>query len=592
MGKKRTVDQIDDGNDSLSEEIEDILEPSIRPPTSTKRIKVDDRPWIEKYAPQQPSDVCMNPRKVKEIGNALENILSGQLECRLLVLCGPSGTSKSTVVKCLAKELLRNRPHSAEEVVEYTDNFVESGPLPLQFPDFLASCRYLGGPNVSVVLIEDLPNVFHEQTLNEFRGALKDWIFTSSHLQLPPLVLCLTELETVSDRKQARLYNIENTLNMETLLGKDLLESASFNNKLIKIPVRPLARTYITKTINKICRAERIIQNGNQEFFKNLYESEDIRSLINRLEFWAKSKDKRLAASSFRESQINLFHALGKVMYATSNFNGKDDSVSLDYHSVQSMLEYYLNLDLAYLGILENYLIYNNLNWDVSIAFNIADGLSLFDAFGTAPEFKEYGMQNTRNELGNVSLDSVRTISMRFPRHFQLQRHKNAVSRSLQDYRRYIKHLRILKENVNLLDGCLVPQILNSFKYKLAHDITKEKYERVGGSFKKVFPETTPTVMEHEDEAVETNQDQFRIDIEEAVRKEEEHAGAGSDVELSDVIDDSSEMEELDDSLDEQFLVMTQRDKSNTGSQIDHEETDDEMQDDPELDLLVSRGML
>lgn len=595
MGKKRRVDQWSDINDSLSEEIDDILEGSIRPVLDTKKLKVETRPWLEKYAPQQSSDVCMNPRKIKEIRSALEDILSGELECRLLVLCGPSGSSKSTVVKCLAKELLRNRSHSAD-VIEYTEGFVENGPLPLQFPDFLASCRYLAGPNVAVILIEELPNVFHEDTLNQFRNALKEWALSPAHFRLPPVVLCLTELETVSDLKGPRLYNIDNNLNVETLFGKDLIKSMRIYNRLKTITVQPPAKTFMTKTINKICLAERLTrsQNENKQFFTNLYESGDVRSLINNLEFWAKSKDKRLVASSFRESQISLFHAVGKIMYATSDVNSKDDSFSLNYHSIQSVLEYFLDLELVNLGILENYHVYNNLNWDIDIASTITEGLSLYDTFAKAPEFKEYGMLNTRNELGKIALELVRAAPMRFPRQFQLQKQRNTTSAIIQDYRRYIKLMRVLKEDVNLLDGCLVPQILNSFKYKLKRDITKEKYERIGGRFIKLFAETTPTVMEHEDETENTHEDQFRKDIKEAARKEEELTAVGSDTELSDAIDDSSEQEELDDTLDEQFLMMTQRDKPNTGSPraTINDATDDEMQDDPELDMLVSLGKL
>lgn len=591
MGQKRRSDYWND-DDSLSEELEDVLEyPTLAPHDPI----VDTRSWVDKHAPQRTHEVCINPRKLKEIRSALQDMVVGALKCRLLVLAGSSGSSKSTVIKCLASELLASKVPSLHSLLEYSHSFVDDIPLPMHFADFLDSCRYRVGPNLSVVLMEELPNIFHEETLFQFRMAIRDWIFTDSSVALPPLVLCLTELDSISDETLVRLYNIENTLTVDTLLGRSLLASAGHQNLIKRIKVPPLAKTFISKVITKIYAAEGLTraQTRHREFLAPLFETGDIRCLINNLEFWAKSATKTLGAFSFKENQLTLFHAVGKILYATSDVSSKKCGVSLDYHSISSVVDAYQNLDLLHFGLLENYHICSGLDWDIRIAASITEGLSVCDALALAPESREYGLLSTRIELRKIPHSSSRALTMRFPRHFQLLKERNKVSEDVYSYRRYLQMLRVLAQDVNLIDGCLVPQILNSYRYKMAHDITKSWYGRIGGSFKKLFAESSLVVMEHEDEKEARQDEQFSKDIREAAGKADAELGVGKEDELSEEIEDSLEDDNLEDTLDDQLLAMTQGGQPRTRSPVTaYDDADDEMQDEPELNLLVSRGMI
>ncbi|CAI5721595.1 unnamed protein product [Peronospora farinosa] len=69
--------------------------------------KSNRRLWVDLYAPKTVEELCMNKKKVQEISEWLQwNALphSGILQKRLLFLCGPPGSGKSTAVRCIARQ--------------------------------------------------------------------------------------------------------------------------------------------------------------------------------------------------------------------------------------------------------------------------------------------------------------------------------------------------------------------------------------------------------------------------------------------------------------------------------------------------------
>lgn len=125
---------------------------------------------------------------------------------RILLLSGPSGCSKSTVIKELSKILvpkyrqnsngtsLRSTPNE-HKVTEFRgDCIVNDLPQMESFSEFLKGARYLVMSNLSLILIEDLPNVFHIDTRRRFQQLILQWLYSSEPL-LPPLVICITECE-------------------------------------------------------------------------------------------------------------------------------------------------------------------------------------------------------------------------------------------------------------------------------------------------------------------------------------------------------------------------------------------------------------
>ena len=575
MGPRRKKTPIYVEDDSLSEELDEISEDPIAFPPP-KKIKLPPKPceelqWTEKYRPTSSSQVCINPRKAKEIRDALGSMINGELRVRFLALTGPSGSSKSTLVKCLSKELVGGKigkRQSAQdfletadlEVVEYLESELLNIPQPDHFSDFLDGCRYRVGLNLAVILIEELPNVFHPKTLESFRRSLALWIYSSA--ELPPLVLCLTEVEIQSEDRNKSFYNIENNLTLETLLGSELLRTTIASGLVQRIKVLPVAKTFLKKTLGHIVASEklRIPPSLTDQVFQPMYESGDIRSLICNLQFWAMLPLFMKVSALVRENHISLFHAIGKVIHSSSKFAGLDEDTN-DYLSIQEVFDGYNNIGLLHLALLENYAVYNDLQFDISVAAKIVDKLSLNDTF---PEsIQDFGLRAVRSELRSVGETPGKTQPMKFPRHFKMLREANKVQRDILDYVRYIGRPYVLFQTANLYDGFLLPAIYNSFQYKLRYGTNRYNYNRLGGSFKPLYADGDLPVLESDKDAVSGATDQFQVVIAEKIGQEgdEEEDSMSEDIENSD--------DELNDDLDDMILKNQNRTFTSERHRID-----------------------
>lgn len=615
-GPKKTVSVSSSEDISDDEVSEDFIKPS------SKRTKIkstiprspEAHQWIDKYAPQRLEDVCINPRKLKEVREIIKNMLSGADKTRLLVFSGPSGSAKSTTAQLLANEMIVANSGAglesymdtstsggvvAAKWVEYRDFLVSDTPKPLQFSGFLQECKYRVGTNLSAVIIEELPNVFHEETLNNFRNAISDWIFTDSAYSLPPLILCISEVE-MEDTKQQAHFSIENNFSVDTLFGKDLLNNNQGRIKVVRF--NAVAKTFLKKTLNKVIRLEKrhfsqINQAEIDRVVSYAMESGDIRSAISNLQFWLTLNRNNGAEKDYnflRENQISLFHAIGKVVYSSSKFGDLSDKNESDYLSIEDVLSSYgSNNSLLTLSILENYQVYNDLNYDVSIAGNIVNDLSINDILFNMDEGKEVGIRSTRFQLRNVQrLESAnkRTL-VKFPRHFKMLKEFRRTDKEIRQYQRHISENRNSFSNINLIDGYYLPLIFNSRKYKAKNGEKRYAYGRVGGPFSQILAEEALPVAD--EEAPEYIRDQFQYDIYEKTNKAEEPDDDNDN--LSDPVEDSDEEDDFNDSLDGTLidqLVSQSRMGEQTKQKENTKSQEDEFLDDPELDLLVSQGRI
>ncbi|KAL6670088.1 RFC checkpoint protein Rad17 [Candidozyma auris] len=555
-------------DESLSEEVDDDTEDTIIAKPSVKRSKPDLAvQWIDKYEPKRVEEVCINPKKLKEVGELIESMIFQRSDCRLLVLTGPAGCSKSTCVKLLAKKYLAEF-HSSHitlskstdgNIVEYCDSNLEETHQKDHFRDFLDGCKFLVGGNLSLILIEDLPNVFHSDTLASFRIALRDWIFADKPLTLPPVVLCLSEVEMTQSLEPGRkaYYNIDNNLTVETLLGKDLLYSGSAQGLVRRIKFLPIAKTFMKKTLNRIVACEvRVFSKFNKGtlngFINSMADSGDIRSSICNLQFWSLFPQMPLVQG---DPQISLFHAVGKIVHSSSKYQDLDDDQS-DALSIKTVADAYSNFSLLYLALLENYQIVNGGEFDIDIASCVVDALSINDTLNDIQESRE---------------------------------ESSRVQREVSDYVRYITRMQLSFRQANLVYGCLLPRIYNSFKYKLLNGRTRFSYNRLGGSFSPVIADDELPVMENEHEFDSREDDQFKADIQQAIMEDSAVQPDENQSDLSDAISESGvdTDEDLNDTLDE-GLISSFKKPMLRGKVREAED----ISDDPELDMLVSQGML
>lgn len=620
MPPRRKQNLLDD-EDSLSEEVDDVSEDYI----VVKRRKIEQiRPgdqvsWIEKYAPKTTLEVCINPRKLKELREILEPMVNGTLATRLVVVTGPAGCGKSAVVKCLGNELVERQkgafrglkgPGSSQQrgysnVIEYFDSELQDVSHINHFSEFLDACRYRVGSNLAIILVEELPNVFHHETLQSFRNCISSWLYSPGNL--PPLILCLTEVEIEGESGHKGFYSIENSLTAETLLGRDLLAHGIGVGVVKRVKFLPIAKTFMRKTLSKIIQKEKVrFPRDNQELILALlYESGDIRALLSNLQFWCRTGGFNSDVSG-KENQISLFHAVGKVVHSSGKYADMDENTS-DSFSIRAVLDSYSNFGLLHLALLENYHIYGGLQYDVAVAANLVDSLSIGDTLGGLEESHEYGIRAVRHQLRNVDGNGGRTQPMKFPRHFKMLKAANKVKREVESYSRYIGNGRISFADVNLLDGYFMPTIYNSFRYKLKYGRKRYTYNRVGGKFQGIAADDEVPVMEDEQERESGVRDQFAVEIETKMAEAGEGENSEND-DFSDAIDDSTDDDndnddfgDFNDSLDSKLIALTQQTltQQNAGEQssgeqgaVVHDTDEEDFSDDPKLDWLVSQGRL
>lgn len=627
MPPRRKQKPLDD-EDSLSEEVDDVSEDPIwvKRPKIEQNHRGDQVSWIEKYGPRTSLEICINPRKLKELREILEPMVNGSLACRLVMVTGPAGCGKSTVVKCLGNELVERRegtsgsfkhPGRSHEgvfpnVIEYFDSDLQDVSHVGHFSEFLDACRYRVGSNLAVIVVEELPNVFHQETLLNFRNCIKSWLYSPGIL--PPLVICLTEVEIEGESAHKGYYNIENSLTAETLLGRDLLTQGVRAGVVKRVKFLPIAKTFMKKTISKIIQKEkvRIPQDKQELVFASLYESGDIRALLSNLQFWSRTGFLDASVSG-KENQISLFHAVGKVVHSSAKYADMDEDAS-DSFSIRAVLDSYSNFGLLHLALLENYQIYGGLQYDINVAANLVESLSISDTLGSLEESHEYGIRAVRHQLRNVGENRGRTQPMKFPRHFKMLKAANKVKREVGSYSRYIGNCRISFDDVNLLDGYFVPTIYNSFSYKLKNGRTSYSYNRVGGKFEGISADEEVPVMEDEQEHEWGVRDQFAVEIEAKMAETGENGDKSEDSDdWSDAIDDTDDDNDNDfnDSLDSKLIGLTQQDvgENDVGKHNvdkynvdkhnedkhkpdEHDGDQDRWSDDPELDWLVSQGRL
>ncbi|RCK58985.1 Checkpoint protein RAD24 [Candida viswanathii] len=500
--------------------------------------------WVDKYRPRHVSEICINPTKLKQVKDALREMVNHTSRAKVLVLSGPSGCSKSTTVRLLAEELLPRDSLFDSRVIEY--NELED------FARFLLECRYKTG---SVVVVEELPNVYHLETLSRFRDALKNWIYQDMP-NLPPLVICLTEIEyNNGDEGGFRSsYSIDNNLTVDTLLSKEISKLEEVEN----IKFNKIANRFLKKTVNRIIKDEQLIKSiGTQKlngFLEEIFKIGDIRSIIHNLEIWVKNVtlNSEISMGSYlRENSINLFHAIGKVIYSTTTTGDEEDD-TIDMKSIEQVLSQYpeKNKDLLNLGLLENYHIYNDAGYDLNLASNIVDDLSLSDILTLG----DVGVRSTRVNLRKVLKNSNAPgkLKMKFPRHFKMNKMVRKTSNQINSYRRYLSPKSSF-EQLNLVDGYFIPIIYNKRR------TSGFRYNRLGGKFQEIYADEDIPV--EEEGGIIYEYDQFEIDIQNKINEELEVDNSHD--ELSDPIEDS---EQDDDGDDDVFLS------------------------DSELDLLLTQG--
>ena len=294
---------------------------------------------------------------------------------RLLVLKGPSGAGKTATISMLAKAMDIEVSEWKNPVGSQISSEAYSS-MCAQFQDFLGrSGRFnklvlagrlksvpaapsrttdaLGGKTRGrIILMEEFPNTFLSTSvaLRSFRSSVLQHVSSNppsisafqgkqqdDRSNITPMVMIITET------RQTTVTSASDSFTVHRLLGPELLSHPCVSI----IEFNPIASTYLIKALDLVVQKE-ARQSGRRRIpgpavFKRLGEAGDIRSAIGSLQFlcvrggdgndWGGRVVSRankgahtsspltqlekdsLAMVTQRESNLGLFHSVGKVVY-------------------------------------------------------------------------------------------------------------------------------------------------------------------------------------------------------------------------------------------------------------------------------------
>lgn len=373
---------------------------SLDTPTSSQRflkppkpINVDDddrRPWSERFGPRNLDELAVHKKKVADVRRWLDEVVSGRMRQRLLILKGAAGSGKTTTVRLLAKELgcdlleWRNPTGNAgtgfvsasAQFQEFLGRGGKFGALDLDSPSPTPTASSNGNAenDKRIMLIEEFPNTFSRSSsaLSSFRGALLH--FLSSHVPslsmfsqqsrrepVKPVIMVISETLLTTTSASA------DSLTAHRLLGPEILGHPGVG----VIEFNAIAPSLLAKALELVVLKE-ARKSGRRRtpgpmVLKRLGEIGDVRSAISSLEFlclkgdqdadWgakvAFTKQKKstkdgigmtqgehdsLELISQREASLGIFHAVGKVVYnkREEKASGDDAEILPKYLSHQS----------------------------------------------------------------------------------------------------------------------------------------------------------------------------------------------------------------------------------------------------------------
>jgi cell cycle checkpoint protein len=300
--------------------------------------------WVEKFAPKSSSELCVAPKKLKEIKSWVQNSMSSisksqQQQQKLLVLVGSPGIGKSTTIRIIARELNTSILSWNESFHQRTSTDIHSGGLFSveqtsalnSFNEFLQQSgsgiaslqvvsssedRSINNSN-AIILLEDLPNLHGVSAELRFRNMM------SRHLQRShvPTILVFSDVSEGRHRPE----------DLERLINPDILYD---NEQTTIMQIQPVTKPKMKKVLTAIAKQENCRFSTN--FFEEIHHQSngDIRHAIMTLQLHATGRPKAKSGTitlgnegqNNRDTKLSTFHSLGKLLYAKRALDVNGDS--------------------------------------------------------------------------------------------------------------------------------------------------------------------------------------------------------------------------------------------------------------------------
>jgi len=303
--------------------------------------------WVEKFAPTSISELCVAPKKVKEIKAWIQNSASSltatsqqqqqQQQQKLLILVGSPGIGKSATIRMIAKELefpilswnesfnprgfqdVNSRGLFSVEQTSALDSFDEflqqSGSgiasLHLTLSSENSNDNNENNSNNAIIILEDLPNLHGASAELRFRNAMSRHL----HRSHVPTVLIFSDVSEGKHRPE----------DLERLVDPNILYD---NEKTTILQIHSVTKPKMKKILTQIAKRERCRFGTN--FFDEIHHQShgDLRHAIMTLQLHATGRTKVIdcgsAGATFgsdkgqnqRDTKLSTFHSLGKLLYA------------------------------------------------------------------------------------------------------------------------------------------------------------------------------------------------------------------------------------------------------------------------------------
>lgn len=394
--RRNLIDEISDSSDEeegipafkkvkISADSLNVIEPT---------IKDDHMPWITKYRPRTIGEVALHSRKIEELRQSIARLLrQDEMSPRLLVVSGPSSSSKTSAVYCL----LNSMGYSSRSIIEWVNHDpLDEGPtVTTAFSDFMDAAVY---QRDKVIVIEDLPNLFHYETKEKFSESLNIWLNIQSRVGLPPVILIFSEFYFDS-------LDPRDSLLVEQKLPRKILQ----HPLVCHVKTSPVNKQLLTKVLKNIAAHEskwfrKVSRPNLDRVIKSIVTSGssaasmsdadgcgNVRVAINLFEMWVKTTQVSPLSreidsmAGLTTPQIDFFHAIARII----NGRRKDKAGNLvgdDRSAVDSVLAQWedLNVDGTMTHTLfENYINAHKGLLSVSSSYHCAEITSLADLLGT-----------------------------------------------------------------------------------------------------------------------------------------------------------------------------------------------------------------
>ncbi|KAL2166376.1 hypothetical protein VTG60DRAFT_2886 [Thermothelomyces hinnuleus] len=281
----------------------------------------DARPWSERFAPVSLDELAVHRRKVQDVRRWLDDVFSGRLRQRLLVLKGPAGSGKTTTLRLLARDMRcevlewKNPAnsfglagHGYQSAASQFEEFLGRGgkfgqldvesddatpqPMPPPPPSGAAANGAGKATERRLMLVEEFPNTFMRSSsgLVGFRNAILQFLaantpalagfgFGYNSEPVTPIVMVISETLLTTTSASADSFTAHRLLGPEILRhpGTGIIE---FN---------PIAPTFLAKALELVVQKE-ARKSGRRRtpgplVLQRLGEIGDIRNAISSLEF-------------------------------------------------------------------------------------------------------------------------------------------------------------------------------------------------------------------------------------------------------------------------------------------------------------------